>query len=68
VTLVLKANADVGTGLELTIPLIPLLLDYTLNLDLGSGLDLRLGWENVRERLRRGRSTSRKFANDFLLC
>ena len=54
VTEVVKANADVGTGLELTLPLIPLLLDYKLNLDLGSGLDLRQAWENLRERLMRG--------------
>ena len=54
VTEVVKANADVGTGLELTIPLIPLLLDYKLNLDLSSGLDLRQAWENLRERLLRG--------------
>lgn len=55
VTEVVKANADIGTELELTIPLIPLLLDYKLNLDLGSGLDLQQGWENLRAGLSRSR-------------
>ena len=50
----MKANANVGTGLELNIPLIPLLLDYKMNLDLGSGLDLRQWWDNLRDRLQRG--------------
>jgi hypothetical protein len=54
VTEVLKADADVNTGLELTIPLIPLLLDYKLNLDLGGGLDLRQWWENLLRKLHRG--------------
>jgi hypothetical protein len=39
-----RAGADVSTGLELTIPLILLLLDYKVNLDLGGGLDLRRWW------------------------
>ena len=54
VTEVVKASTDVSTGLELTIPLIPLLLDYKMNLDLGGGLDLRQWWENLVEKLRRG--------------
>lgn len=54
VTEVVKANADLNTGLELSIPLIPLLLDYKMNLDLGGGLDLRQWWENLREKLLRG--------------
>jgi nucleoside phosphorylase len=54
VTEIVKANADLNTGLELTIPLIPLLLDYKVNLDLGGGLDLRQWWENLRERLMQG--------------
>jgi hypothetical protein len=41
VTEVVKADADLNTGLELSIPLVPLLLDYKVNLDLGGGLDLR---------------------------
>ncbi len=51
VTEIVKANADLNTGLELTIPLIPLLPDYKVNLDLGGGLDLRQWWEILRERL-----------------
>lgn len=54
VTEIVKADADLNTGLELTIPLIPLLLDYKVNLDLGGGLDLRQWWESVREKLLRG--------------
>jgi hypothetical protein len=54
VTEIVKADADVSTGLELSIPLIPLLLDYKVNLDLGGGLDLRQWWEQVREKLMRG--------------
>ncbi len=54
VTEVLKADADVNTGLELTIPLIPLLLDYKFDLDLGGGLDLRQWWENLWRKLHRG--------------
>jgi len=38
-----RGGAHVSTGLELTIPLILLLLDYKVNLDLG-GLDLRRRW------------------------
>lgn len=53
VTEMLKADADVDTGLELTIPLIPLVLDYQVNLDLSSGPDPRQWWENLQERLRR---------------
>jgi hypothetical protein len=54
VTEVVKADADLNTGLELTIPLIPLLLDYKVNLDLGGGLDLRQWWENLRTKLMGG--------------
>ncbi len=54
VTEVVKASTDMSTGFELTIPLIPLLLDYKMNLDLGGGLDLRQWWENLREKLMRG--------------
>jgi hypothetical protein len=36
------------------LPMIPLLLDYRVNLDLGGGLDLRQWWENRREKLLRG--------------
>ena len=39
-----KADAKVSTGLELTIPLIPLLLDYKADLDLDGGLSLRQWW------------------------
>ena len=51
---VFKADASVKTGLELTIPLIPLLLDYKLNFDLGSGLDLRQWWDNLKRKLQGG--------------
>ncbi len=51
---VVKADADVNTGLELTMPLIPLLLDYKVNLDLGGGLDLRQWWENLKKKLQGG--------------
>lgn len=54
VTEVVKADADLKNGLELTIPLIPLLLDYKVNLDLGGGLDLRQWWENLRKKLMGG--------------
>ena len=54
VTEVVKADADVSTGLELAIPLIPLLLDYKVNLDLGGGLDLRQWWENLKKKLQGG--------------
>ncbi|CAG0935177.1 5'-methylthioadenosine/S-adenosylhomocysteine nucleosidase [Thermoflexales bacterium] len=54
VTEVVKSEADGGTGLELSIPLVPLLLNYKVNLDLGSGLDLRQWWEKIREKLMRG--------------
>ncbi len=57
VTEVVKAEADLNTGLELSIPLIPLLLDYRVNLDLGSGLDLRQWWEKIREKLMQGGSS-----------
>ncbi len=39
-----KADANVNTRLELAIPLIPQLLDYKADLDLGGGLDLRQRW------------------------
>lgn len=51
---VVKADADVNTGLELTMPLIPLLLDYKVNLDLGGGLDLRQWWENLKKKWQGG--------------
>ena len=54
VTEIVKADANLNTGLELTIPLIPLLLDYKVNLDLGGGLDLRQWWEKVRRKLQAG--------------
>jgi hypothetical protein len=45
---VVRAGVDLRTGLELTAPLIPLLLEYESDLDLGGGLDLRQWWENMR--------------------
>ncbi len=51
---IVKANADLNTGLELAVPLIPLLLDYKVNFDLGGGLDLWQWWENLRQKLLRG--------------
>ena len=54
VTEVLKAGADARTGLELTVPLIPLLLDYKINVDLGGGLDVRQWWENLLARFSKG--------------
>ena len=53
VTELIRAEADLHTGLELTIPLIPLLLNYNLNLDLGGGLDLRQAWDRLVNRARR---------------
>jgi hypothetical protein len=53
VTEVVRADADLRTGLELAIPLVPLLLSYKLNLDLGGGLDLRQLWENLVDWIRR---------------
>ena len=53
VTEVIRAETDVKTGLELAIPLVPGLLSYRANLDLGGGLDLRQWWENLRARLSR---------------
>jgi hypothetical protein len=53
VTEIVRADVDLRTGLELTIPLIPLLLNYKLNLDLGGGLDLRQLWENLLDQARR---------------
>lgn len=50
---VVYAETDLHTGLELTIPLIPMLLNYNLNLDLGGGLDLRQVWENLLAWMRR---------------
>jgi hypothetical protein len=52
---VAKADADLNAELKLGIPLIPLLRDNKVNLDLGGGLDLRQWWENLREKLIRGR-------------
>lgn len=54
VTKAVKADADLNTGLELSIPLVSLLLDYKINLDLGGGLDLRQWWENLRDKLLQG--------------
>ena len=53
VTEIVRADVDLRTGLELTIPLIPLLLNYKVNLDLGGGLDLRQLWENLLDQARR---------------
>lgn len=50
---VLKANADIHTGLELTIPIIPLLLEYKINFDAGSELNLSKLWDKLVARLRR---------------
>jgi hypothetical protein len=47
VTEVLQADIDLRTGLELTVPLIPLLLSYKATLEAGGGLDLRQMWENL---------------------
>ena len=47
VTEVVRAGTDVKTGLELAIPLVPALLHYNLNVDLGGGLDLRTWWESL---------------------
>ena len=44
----LSAGTDVRTGLELTIPLIPFLLDYKVSLDGGGGIDMRQVWERVQ--------------------
>lgn len=38
---IVKVDADLNTGLELTIPLIPLLLDYKVDLDRDGGPNLR---------------------------
>jgi hypothetical protein len=53
VTEVVRVDADLRTGLELAVPLVPLLLSYKLNLDLGGGLDLRQLWENLVDWIRR---------------
>ena len=53
VTEVVRVDADLRTGLELAIPLVPLLVSYKLNLDLGGGLDLRQLWENLVDWIRR---------------
>jgi hypothetical protein len=53
VTEVVRADADLRTGLELAIPLVPLMLSYKLNLDLGGGLDLRQLWENLTDWIQR---------------
>lgn len=47
VTETLRAGGDLRSGLELTVPLIPLLLSYRLSLEAGTGLDLRQVWENL---------------------
>jgi hypothetical protein len=47
VTEVLQADIDLRTGLELTVPLIPLLLSYKTTLEAGGGLDLRQILENL---------------------
>jgi hypothetical protein len=47
VTEMVSADVDLRTGLELTIPLIPLLLNYKTTLDAGAGLDLRQAWEDL---------------------
>lgn len=44
----LSAGTDVRTGLELTVPLIPFLLDYKVSLDGGGGVDLRQVWERAQ--------------------
>jgi hypothetical protein len=48
---VAKTDADLNTELKLGIPLIPLLRDKKVNLDLGDGLDLRQWWEKATGRL-----------------
>jgi nucleoside phosphorylase len=53
VTEVVRVETDVKNGLEWTIPLIPALLNYKINVDLGGGLDLRQWWENLLARIRR---------------
>lgn len=50
---ILKTDADLHTGLELTIPIIPLLLDYKINFDAGSELNLSKLWDKLVVRLRR---------------
>jgi hypothetical protein len=47
VTEILRADVDLRTGLELTVPLIPLLLSYKTTLEAGAGLDLRQAWEDL---------------------
>jgi hypothetical protein len=47
VTEIVRADVDLRTGLELTIPLIPLLLTYKTTLETGPGLDLRQAWEDL---------------------
>jgi hypothetical protein len=52
-TEVVRVDADLRTGLELAIPLVPLLLSYKIDLDLGGGLDLRQLWENLVDWIQR---------------
>jgi len=47
VTEIVCAGVDLRTGLELTVPLIPLLLSYRTTLEAGTGLDLRQVWRNL---------------------
>lgn len=49
----LDAGVDIQTGLELTIPIIPLFLNYKLNLDSNTGFDLSKLWEKIKNRFGR---------------
>lgn len=44
----LDAGVDIQTGLELTIPIIPLFLNYKLNLDSNAGFDLSKLWGKIK--------------------
>lgn len=47
-----KVDTDVQTGLELTIPIIPLLLDFKASVDLSGDMDLRQAWDELAARLK----------------
>lgn len=46
---ILEAGVDVQTGLELTIPIIPLLLNYKLNLTADTKADLMKLWSRIKK-------------------
>jgi hypothetical protein len=55
---VINSDLTLKNKLELTLPIIPLLLDYKVELEAAAGLDLRQIWENLRHKARQRRANA----------